>query len=253
MDMEFGGVCGTWQRMKLPVEAGIIVHNPECDDLVFFGRRFSYDIDITVWKNITDELGRTVGKNPCSFNPSKNETEPGHVKKIRLDHNGRQNAYRISRNVHSELKDFMRSLNGNRINTMVFFAADYEKTALAQAHVSLSGFELHDLQRDIKSGLGLKDVLSLDRLSHIIGFKTEDGQMSSHHFRYPVPELYRGWMNPHDSLGDAARIFLASQEFHHYREEMGRKIKEYLDLCGIHEKTGTSGGARPGDDHHGIS
>jgi hypothetical protein len=63
--------------------------------------------------------------------------------------------------------------------------------------------------------------------------------MSSLHFRYFVPELYRDLMNPHDSLGDAARIFLASQEFKHNRDELEIKIKEYLTLCGIHEKTGT--------------
>jgi hypothetical protein len=237
MDMEFGGVCGTWQRMKLPVEVGVIMHHPECDELMFSERKFSYDIDITVWKNITDELGRTVGKNPCSINPARNEIESGHVKKIRLDQKGRQNAYRISRIVQTDLKDFMRSLNGCCISTMVFFAADYEKTTLAQAGVNLSGFEVHDLQSDLKSVFGLKDVLSLDRLSHIIRFDASEGHISSLHFRYPVPEPYRDRMNPHDSIGDSARIFLASQEFHNHREELGKRIKEYLALCELCSKT----------------
>ena len=106
---------------------------PVATRLVFYGRKFSYDIDITIWKNITDELGRTVGKNPCSINPVKKSMEPGHIKKIRLDREGRERAYRISRTVHAELKNFMQSLNGCDISTVIFFAADYEKTTLAKA------------------------------------------------------------------------------------------------------------------------
>jgi hypothetical protein len=72
MDMEFGGICGTWQRMKLPVEAGVVIHDPGSDTLSFAGKKFSFDLDVTVWKNITDELGQTVGKNPCTINPARN-------------------------------------------------------------------------------------------------------------------------------------------------------------------------------------
>jgi hypothetical protein len=248
MDMEFGGVCGTWQRMKLPVEAGVIIHDPASDTLVFSGKKFSYDIDVTVWKNITDDLGRTVGKNPCSINPVKNSREVGHVKKIRLDHEGRQKAYRISRIVHAELKDFMQSLNGRGITTMVFFASDYEKTTLDLARVNLSGFDVRDLQRDMKAAFSLKDVLSLDRLSHVIGFTTGNGHMSSAHFRYPVPAPYRDWMNPHDSVGDSARIFLIAQEFCHYRDDLEGKITDYLALCGQRKKPGSADEPLAGDD-----
>ena len=245
MDMEFGGICGTWQRMKLPVEAGVIVHDPARDGLLFYGRKFSYDMDITVWKNITDNLGRTVGKNPCSFNPAKTGVETGYVRKIRFDREGRQKAYRVSRVVHGELKEFMRSLNGRGIGTIMFFAADYEKTALSEAQVNLSGFEVRDLQRDIKAAFSLKEVLSLDRISHIIGFSAGGDHMSSHNFRYPVPPAWRTGMNPHNALGDAARIFLADQEFHLNREELEKRIREYLALCEHQKKPGT------GDDSHG--
>ena len=49
-------------------------------------------------------------------------------------------------------------------------------------------------------------------------------------------------MNPHDSVGDAARIFLVAQEFSHYRDELEARIKDYLALCECNKK------AEPGDD-----
>jgi hypothetical protein len=104
----------------------------------------------------------------------------------------------------------------------------------------------------MKTAFSMKDVLSLDRLSHVIRFSMSDDHMSSEHFRYPVPAPYRDWMNPHDSVGDAARIFLAGLEFCHYREDLNRRIKEYLALCDQRKKPGAADDLPVGDDGTAI-
>ena len=246
MDMEFGGICGTWQRMKVPVEAGVVIHDADADSLEFFGRKFVYDLDITVWKNITDELGRTVGKNPCSLNPSKNGVEIPRDKRHRLEPDERKKAYQVSRSVHHELREFMQELNGRGISSVVFFAADYERTALGQARVRLDGFDVRDLQRDVKNTFSMKEVMSLDRLSFVIQFRQDRDAISSLHFRYRVPAPYREWLDAHTGVGDAARMFLVHQEMQFHPDELGDRLERYLAQCEEQKKmNGEQGAASP--------
>ncbi len=245
MDMEFGGICGTWQRMKVPVEAGMVVYDGENDILSFASRKFRYDLDITVWKNITDKLGRTVGKNPCTLNPSQEGNGVPGNRKIRLTPEQRKTAYRVSASVHTELQEFMRGFNSRGISRIVFFAADYERTALAQARVNLTGFEVCDLQRDLKAAFSMKEVMSLDRLSYVIGFKAEKGKISSLHFRYTVPAEYRNWLDSHTAIGDSAWMFLLSQELQFNPRELEERIKQYLKQCEELKKPGTEEKEQP--------
>jgi len=230
IDMEFGGICGTWQRMKLPLEAGVVIHEMEPDRIVFSEKQFRFDIDVTVWKNITDEMGRTVGKNPCTMNPAQNRAEDGHVRKIRFNMQERRRAGLISRTIHEELKNYFKGLNGFGISEVVFFAAEYEKTALARAGVTLAGFNVRDLQEEIRIERK-QSVLSLDRLSYVIGFGFDGSDVFSTHFRYSVPPAFRNHMHPHDALGDATRIFLAAQELTFHPENLREKIEEYIKIC----------------------
>ena len=241
MDMEFGGICGTWQRIKVPVEAGVVIHDEKTGSVRFAGREFTVPLDVTVWRNVTDELGRTVRKDPCTIGPDGEQTTPG-MKRTRLDRAGWRCAAEISSAVHSDLKRFMAGLDGFGITTLVFFAADYELTALRQARVNLTGRVIRDLQEEIRSAYSQKNPLSLDRLSYITRFTAADGQFSSRHFRYPVPQDYRGRLKPHQAVGDAARIFLASREFSCYTDELEEGIRQYLVLCEECDKKNLSEG-----------
>lgn len=240
LDMEFGGICGTGQRMKVPVEAGAVIHDEGTGSVCFAGREFSSPMDVTVWKNVTDDLGRTIGKDPRTIGPDRGISGEAGMRRVRLDREGLKLALKSTRAVHAELKKFMHGLNGCGITTLVFYAADYELAALRQARVNLAGFLIRDLQEEIRSRYSRKDVLSLDRLSYITGFAAVDGCFSSRHFRFPVPEAFRHRMKPHDAIGDAARIFLAAREFECYQDELGGKIGEYLKLCESREKRGTT-------------
>ena len=252
VDMEFGGICGTGQRMKVPVEAGAVIHNEGNDRVTFAGRTFSTPMDVTVWRNVTDDLGRTVGKDPRTIGPERGEGgEPG-MRRVRLDREGRRLATTSSRAVHEELKTFMTGLNGYGISTIVFFAAGYELAALREARVNLAGFIVRDLQAEIRVRYTEKNVLSLDRLSVITGFGEEDGHFVSRHFRYPVPQAFCDRMKPHDAVGDAARIFLADREYACHPEELGAWIGQYLAVCEERKKNEDEDRREPAGGHAGT-
>ncbi|MEI8332018.1 MAG: hypothetical protein WCF90_10300 [Methanomicrobiales archaeon] len=40
LDMELAGIYGTHQRMQIPIEIGVVLHNPETDSLSFVGKPF---------------------------------------------------------------------------------------------------------------------------------------------------------------------------------------------------------------------
>lgn len=73
IDMEFAGIYGTRQLMQIPIEIGVVLHDPGTDSLSFAGKPFSYDIDVELWKNITDDVGKRVDGKRRVFNLA----EPG--------------------------------------------------------------------------------------------------------------------------------------------------------------------------------
>jgi len=94
--------------------------------------------------------------------------------------------------------------------------------------VDTGGIACVDLQRDIQRLLGMKDHLSLDRVSTIIGFSFSKARIRSMHFSYRVPPPLRHFIKPHRALGDAARIFLLSRELAEAGETFKARARAHL-------------------------
>ena len=61
LDIEFGYVYGTCRAVMMPVEIGAVVHRPGDDSVRYIGEQFRYDVDVEIWKKVTDQCGKTVG------------------------------------------------------------------------------------------------------------------------------------------------------------------------------------------------
>ena len=68
IDMEFAGIYGTHQAMQIPIEIGVVVHQPGMDEISFTGRAFSRKIDVELWKNVTDDVGKRITGKRRVFN-----------------------------------------------------------------------------------------------------------------------------------------------------------------------------------------
>ena len=66
--MEFAGIYGTHQAMQIPIEVGVVIHQPDKDEISFIGKAFSRKIDVEIWKNITDDLGKRIDGQRRVFN-----------------------------------------------------------------------------------------------------------------------------------------------------------------------------------------
>jgi hypothetical protein len=229
IDMEFAGVYGTHQSLQIPIEIGVLIHQPDADTISFAGKAFCQDIDVELWKNITDDLGKRVEGKRRVFNLSSR----GHTKEFdKRYHMGpeRQNvAYRAISAVHRDLREFMLALNNQDIGTLVFFASRREMETFRNSHVHTDGFVVRDLQDEIRSSFHLKEHISLDRVSLITRFGITGDRMRSAHFSYSLPEKYRYLIKPHKAVGDAARIFLGDREFHQYPDTFGEQLAGHVE------------------------
>ena len=54
IDMEFAGIRGTRQGMQIPTEIGVVLHDPATGSISFAGKWLSKDIEVELWKNVTD-------------------------------------------------------------------------------------------------------------------------------------------------------------------------------------------------------
>jgi hypothetical protein len=228
IDMEFAGIYGTRQEMQIPIEIGVVIHQPDTGVLSFAGKAFSRFIDVELWKNSTDGFGKRVGGQRLVFNLADRRQIQQFDKKFHLGAEGRREASRAIAMVSKDLRSFMRTLNPEEIGTLVFFARRREMEAFADSRIRTDGFIIRDLQDEIRSRFHLKEHVSLDRLSLITEFGIAGTSLHSTHFTYGLPKKYRYLMKPHKAIGDAARIFLGDCEFLRYPEEFGERLQGHL-------------------------
>jgi hypothetical protein len=226
--MEFAGIYGTHQGMQIPIEIGVVIHEPDTDALSFAGKAFNRTIDVELWKNITDDVGKRVDGQRRVFNLES----PGHSKifdkKFHIGNEGQREARHAITGVHQDLREFMQALNNKDISTIVFFACRREMETFRYSRVETAGFLIRDLQDEIRSRFHLKEHVSLDRVSLVAHFGIKKSKISSTHFSYTLPEKYRYLIKPHKAIGDAARMFLVDREFHQYPEKFGEHLLGHI-------------------------
>jgi hypothetical protein len=229
IDMEFAGIYGTHQSLQIPIEIGGVIYRHDSDTLSFSGRAFTYNIDVELWKNITDDMGKRIEGQRRVFNLASRGHTKIFNKKVHMGAEGQKEARRAIAEVHRDLREFMLSLNQKDIGTLVFFARRRELETFRNSHVNLDGFNIRDLQDEIRSSFHLKEHVSLDRVSLVTGFGITKSAISSAHFSYPLPEKFRYLIKPHKAIGDAARMFLVDREFHRFPEKFGELLTGHIE------------------------
>ena len=227
IDMEFAGIRGTRQGMQIPIEIGVVLHEPVSDSISFAGRAFCHDVEVELWKNVTNHIGKRVDGYRRVFNLSRpGETLP--EERYRLDAEGTRRARKAIAGAHADIRGFMQALNAKEIDTLVFFARRRELETFQRARVSTGGFVIRDLQSEIRHRYSLKEDVSLDRMSLVIGFALNGRTLSSGHFSYKIPDRFRYIIKPHKAIGDAARMLLVAQEFRHYPDAFETGVKDHI-------------------------
>jgi len=232
LDIEFGYVYGTCREVMMPIEIGAVVHRPGDDSVRYVAEQFRYDIDIEIWKKVTDECGKTVGVATTVANMGRGEYGLAYDHSFRAPDDTFPAAKATARNAFADLRLFMESVvSAGDIPAIVVFAAAMEKRAFRAANFSLDGCMLVDLQREIRRHFKMKQVLSLDRLARLIDFSIDGGTVVSTHFRYPVPREYRHLLGAHRGMGDAVRTFLLAREYQERLPDLEERIRTLMKTC----------------------
>jgi hypothetical protein len=232
LDIEFGYVYGTCRGVIMPIEIGAVVHRQEDDSVHYAGEQFRYDIDVEIWKKVTDPCGKTVGVATTVANMGRGEYGMAYNHSFRVSDDEVPAAEEIARHAFGDLGTFMEAvIAAGDTPTIVVFAADMEKKAFRAANFSLDGCMLVDLQREIRRRFEMKQVLSLDRLARLIDFSVDGSAVASTHFRYPVPEEYRHLLCVHRGMGDAVRTFLLAREYQERLPDLETRIRTLMNTC----------------------
>lgn len=229
IDIEFAGIYGTHQSMQIPIEIGVVIYQPDSDTLSFAGTAFSRNVEVELWKNITDDVGKRIEGQRRVFNLASRGHTKLFDKKFHLGTKGQKEARRAIATVYQDLREFMQALNQKDIGILVFFARRREMETFRNSRVQTDGFLIRDLQDEIRSRFHLKEHVSLDRVSLVTDFGIAKTMVRSAHFTYILPEKFRYLIKPHKAIGDAARMFLADREFCQYPEEFGVRLKGHLE------------------------
>ncbi len=232
LDMEFGYVYGTSRAVMMPVEVGAVIHRPGDDSVRYLWEQFRHNIDVEIWKKVTDSCGRTTGVATTVANMGRDEYGMPYDHSFRILDDEVPAARETARSAFGDLRAFMESLllEGS-VRTIVVFAAHMERKAFHTAGVSLDGCSLVDLQREIRRHIGMKQVLSLDRLARLIDFSVDGSTIASRNFRYPVPPGCRHLLDVHRGMGDAVRMFLLAREYQEMLPDLESRIRALMETC----------------------
>ena len=96
----------------------------------------------------------------------------------------------------------------------------------------------------------LKEQISLDRMSLIIGFGITSTTIKSAHLSYTIPPQYQYVIKPHKAIGDAARMFLVDMEFGQYLTETRAGIEDHILQ---YEKAREAAQIQKGDEQGHVS
>ena len=232
IDLEYGHVHGTCKRIFMPIEIGVTIYNKNKNVLNFNARKFTHDIDLELWKNITDEYGNKIGVTTSVVNLKKREYNKEFNKSYELNKLQKKKSYKIA---HAAFKNFNFYMNdimkNNHIDKLVFFGDGMEKNAFNRAKIDVDDYIWIDLQNEIKNEFDMRERLSLDKISKAIKFRSTKSHITSLNFKYEIPEKYKHIIKPHKAIGDAARIFLAYKEFNHNLDEFQVLIKNHHIIC----------------------
>lgn len=232
LDIEFGYVYGTCREVMMPIEIGAVLHRPGEDAVRYAGELFRYDLNVEIWKKVTDPCGRTTGVSTTVANMGRGIYGMAYDHSFRLPVEEVPAAQDAARNAFGDLRSFMESvLSAEEVREVVVFAADMERRAFRAAEVPLDGYRLVDLQREIRRRFEMKQVLSLDRLARLIDFRADGSVVASTHFTYPVPREYRHLLSPHRGMGDAIRTFLLAREFQERLPDLETRVRALMETC----------------------
>lgn len=212
LDMEFGAIYGSYYRDFIPIEIGGIIYHLNSSSLSFVNHKFLYDGDVVLRKNLINDLGHTIGQSESVANININQYQKKFDPNYRLKSSDksitRKKAYRMLGKLRNYFDDLVKRYH---VKQLVLFGGKEDLNLLNQAHINISNLDRLDIQHTI--GQQLQYRLSLDKVSRIIEFDSNNNSIGSTHFRYTTPSRYRHVIKPHRAIGDACRIFLVHQEY----------------------------------------
>jgi len=227
LDMEWGQVYGSYRRHFIPIEVGVVIFSSEDDVPILEGKKFYYDIDLVVRRNIVNHVGKTVGFSETVANLAKGEYQKPFTHSYKLQKPGKAVAIRLSQRSLSDLHQYIDALfKRYDISQIVLFGGNEDLNLLKAADIDISNIKIIDIQRVIKKEM--RYLFSLDKISLIIGFHSNNKFFGSNNFRYPLPERYKYLIKPHRAVGDVCRIFAVYQEFYRAKLQFVQQCRSYF-------------------------
>ncbi|WGV25504.1 hypothetical protein [Halotia branconii] len=227
LDMEWGQIYGSYRRDFIPIEIGAVISSLEDDVPVLESKKFCNDIDIVIRKNIINDIGKTVGFSETVANIGKREYQKQFDHSYRLKKPDKRVARGLLIRVLNDLRQYIHSLfRRYHVAQIVLFGGREDLNWLKKANVNISNIKIVDIQCVIRKEIHY--LFSLDKISLIIAFYSNNKFFGSNNFRYPLPDRYKYLIKPHRAIGDACRIFVVYKEFYCAKSEFVQQCSSYF-------------------------
>lgn len=216
----------------IPIEIGAVIFGSEDNTPILESKKFFYDLDLVIRRNIINDVAKTIGFSETVANIKWGQYQKLFDPKYRLKRSEKLATRKLFNKSLIALRKYLQGLlKQHQVTQIVVFGGREDLKLLRKANIDISKIEVIDIQSIIRKEICY--LFSLDKISFIIGFYATTRFFGAKNLRYPLPERYKYLIKPHKAIGDACRIFVLYHEFHSMKLEFMLSCSEYLEA---HEK-----------------
>ena len=227
LELKYGNIYGGYPNFFVISDVSLLIYEMDTRKIFVESLSLSPRVDVVFVNAKVNELGHTVGRLKHVLNLQTRKKQIFR-EDFRLNEQEIDQAIYRSKPIRGVIKGFFRkNLYKYRIRDLVTFDGKRDLFLLEKVGVDFHGIRNFDLQKALNKQCNY--LFSLNKLAVATGFNMTPSHMRSNNLEYYMHPIAARQIKPKTAAWDAARMFMAYQEFNEHHEDFLLKAQLLLN------------------------
>lgn len=233
LELKYGNIYGGYPNFFVISDISLLVFEPGSNKIFLESLSLTPYVDVVFVNAKVNELGHTVGRLKHVVN-LKTRKKQIYRDDFRMDEEEINAAIGKTKFARSFIKRFfMKNFRKYGVRDIVTFDGKRDIFLLEKVGVDFHRIRNFDLQKALNKKCNY--LFSLNKLAVATGFEATPSHLKSNNLEYYLHPIAARQIKPKTAAWDAARMFMAYQEFNEFQEDF--MLKAQLLLNKIQQST----------------
>ena len=244
LELKYGNIYGGYPNFFVISEVSLLVFEPQSQKIFIESLSLTPYADVVFVNAKVNDLGHTVGRLKHVMN-LKTRKKQVYREDFRLDEEEINYAIGGTKFIRKIIKGFfMKNMRKYRIRDIVTFDGKRDLFLLEKIGVDLTRCRNFDLQKALNKACNY--LFSLNKLSVAINFEVTPSSLRSNNQDYYLHPIAARQIRPKSAAYDAARMFMAYQEYNENQADF--LVKAQLLLNKIQQRLAAEEANKPKEE-----